>query len=106
MFSTDLNGQSLLYGAEMDGIESSVRCDLNSIDLNECNFVELKVKLREQNERQKTNYHRFKLRNWWCQTFLANIQKIIVGTRNSNGIIENISNLSVKDIPKQNRVSY
>lgn len=65
MFSTTLNGQRILYGAEMDGIESDHSYDLNDVDLNQLNFVELKVKIREQNHRQKQNYHRFKLRNWW-----------------------------------------
>lgn len=104
MFSATLNGNRLLYGAEMDGIEEDASINIESIDFNKCNLVELKVKLREKNERQKQNFCRFKLRNWWCQTFLANIQKIIVGTRNDDGIIDGVSVLSVRDIPKQNKV--
>lgn len=104
MFSTTLNGQRILYGAEMDGIDVSHSVDLNTVDFNRCNFVELKVKLREQNQRQTQNYLRFKLRNWWCQSFLVNIQKIIVGTRNQNGIVRELSSLAVKDIPKQCQV--
>lgn len=106
MFSSSFNGQKMLYGAEMDGIESNEVYNLDSIDLNKFNFIELKVKLREQHERQRKNYYRFKLRNWWCQSFLANVQKIIVGTRTPNGLIEDITTMFVKDIPKQNRVSY
>lgn len=106
MFSATLNGNKLLYGAEMDGIEEYAPIDIKSVDFNRCNFVELKVKLLEQNERQRQNYFRFKLRNWWCQTFLANIQKIIVGTRNDDGIVDGVSVLHVRDIPKQNKVLY
>lgn len=102
MFSATLNGNRLLYGAEMDGIEEDTSMEI--IDFNKCNFVELKVKLREKNERQKQNFCRFKLRNWWCQTFLANVQKIIVGTRNDGGIVDGVSVLTVRDIPKQNKV--
>lgn len=105
MFSATLNGNKLLYGAEMDGIEEDAPIDIESINFNKCKFVELKVKLREQNERQKHNYCRFKLRNWWCQTFLANIKKIIVGTRNEDGIVDDVSVLQVGDIPKQNKVT-
>ncbi|XP_031627997.1 decapping nuclease DXO homolog [Contarinia nasturtii] len=101
MFSTTLNGQKILYGAEMDGIETEQPCDLNKADLNQFKFVELKVKLREQNHRQKQNYFRFKLRNWWCQSFLVNINKIIVGTRTTDGIVNEESTVYVKDIPKQ-----
>lgn len=105
MFSATINGQKILYGAEMDGIDCNQLVNLNSVDLNRCNFVELKVKLREQNQRQSQNYLRFKLRNWWCQCFLVNIQKVIVGTRNQNGIVKEITTMAVKDFPKQCQVS-
>lgn len=105
MFSTKLNEQRLLYGAEMDGIECQAACDIETIDLNECKFVELKVKLKEQFHRQKQNFLRFKLRNWWCQCFLANIKKVIFGTRNADGIVCNITPMHVNDIPKQVEVS-
>lgn len=105
MFKTTLNGQRLLYGAEMDGIESDTTFDLNTKDLNECQFVELKVKLREQHERQRQNYYRYKLRNWWCQCFLAKIDKIIVGTRKENGVVTELSDVYVRDIPRQVKVS-
>lgn len=104
LFSTTLNGQKILYGAEMDGIETESPCDLNKANLNQFKFVELKVKLREQNHRQKQNYFRFKLRNWWCQSFLVNINKIIVGTRTVDGIVNELSTVCVKDIPKQCQV--
>lgn len=106
MFSTKLNGQRVLYGAEMDGIECDHLIDLNSVDLNQCQFVELKVKLRERHERQKQNFYRFKLRNWWCQCFLVNIKKIIVGTRTDDGIVNQLSTWHVSDIPKQCKVRH
>lgn len=105
MFSTTLNGQRILYGAEMDGIEGEKPSDLNKVDLNQCKFIELKVKLREQHQRQQQNYLRFKLRNWWCQSFLVNIKKIIVGTRTDDGIVDELSTLDVRDITKQCKVS-
>lgn len=104
LFSATLNGKRILYGAEMDGIESDRLLDLNAIDLNRCNFIELKVKLREQNARQRQNYQRFKLRNWWCQCFLVNIRKVIVGTRTQDGRIDELTEMHVKDFPKQCQV--
>lgn len=88
----------------MDGIDSEQPLDLNKIDLNQCKFVELKVKLREQNHKQKQNLFRFKQRNWWCQCFLVNIKKIIVGTRTPDGIVNEISTIDLRDIPKQCQV--
>lgn len=105
MFSTTLNGQRILYGAEMDGIECDESHDLDKSDLNQFKFVELKVKLRERSHYQKQNFFRFKLRNWWCQSFLVNIKKIIMGTRTQDGIVDELSTLNVRDIPKMCQVN-
>lgn len=106
MFETNLNGTKLLYGAEMDGVDSNTKCDFNRTDLNELNFIELKCTLRPVHERQKINYRRYKLRNWWCQCFLARIEKIVVGTRNQKGTVDELSELEVSNIPRLVRVSY
>lgn len=89
----------------MDGIESDVKRDLIKSDLNELNFIELKVNLRPAHEKQKINFNRYKLRNWWCQCFLANIKKILIGTRSQDGIVNELSALEVKNIPRLVRVS-
>lgn len=104
MFKTRLGDSQLLYGAEMDGIDSSETVDMNTVDLNSLNFVELKVKLKEERENQHRNYLRFKLRNWWCQSFLVNIRNIIVGTRNRVGIVTQITELDVRSFPKEAKV--
>lgn len=98
-------GNSLLYKAEMDGIENNQRIDLDQTDLNKLKFVELKVKLRAEKESQKYNYLRFTLREWWCQSFLVGIKKIIIGSRDSNGSLNGLDDLTVEDIPKKARVS-
>lgn len=105
MFRTKVEGNTILYGAEMDGIDSDDDIDLSQADFNKLQFIELKVKLKEERENQRRNYLRFKLRNWWCQCFLVNIKKIIVGTRNNNGIVNQLSELDVRSIPKQVNVS-
>lgn len=104
MFRSKLEGIDLIYGAEMDGIESNCEVDLNTMDLNQLNFIELKVKLKAERPNQHRNYLKFNMRNWWCQCFLVNIKKIIVGMRNSDGIIEQISHLDTRDIPKKTQV--
>lgn len=105
MFRSTLEGQRILYCAEMDGIESDEAHDLSTYDLNKCNFVELKLKLRESSENQMSNYRRKKLLHWWSQCFLVKIRKIIVGIRDGNGILNEISHINVEDIPKQAQVS-
>lgn len=95
----------MLYGAEMDGINSEVEHDLATVNLNTLNFVELKVKLRAETAKQKTNYRKFKLRNWWCQCFLVKIRTIIIGERNNNGIVSRLLQLDTRNISKEAGVS-
>lgn len=100
MFQSTLNGQRILYCAEMDGIESDESLDLETCDLNERNFVELKLKLLSYGE---NDHYIHKLRHWWCQCFLVKINKIIVGSRVGNSV-SNLSELSVADIPQKAKV--
>lgn len=103
MFKTKLMGHTVVYGAEMDGIELDHSVNLNRTDFNEIPFIELKVKLREEKENQRINTLRFKFRNWWCQCFLANIKKVLVGVRDRDGNVTELVDLDVRDIPKQVR---
>lgn len=105
MYSTKLNEQRLLYVSGIDGIESDGACDIESIDLNKCEFIELKVKLKPESDKQKRNFLRYTLREWWCHYFLTNIKKIVVGYRNEAGIIRDLSTIDAPDIPKQVHVS-
>lgn len=90
----------------MDGIESNnTSLDLTTTDLNECNFVELKLKLSEKHVFNGTEmYYRFKLMKWWSQCVLANVKKILVDTRTEEGIVYDVSHINVRDIPDQARV--
>lgn len=58
-----------------------------------------------ENPRQLRNYHQFKTRNWWCQCILANIDKIIVGLRTERGIVNNLEEIKVSDLPVLGEVS-
>lgn len=104
MYTATLNEQRLLFSAEMDGMESDVALDIENVDLNECKFIELKVKLVET-DKQERNFFRFTLRDWWCQCFLANIKKIIVGYRNEDGIVRELSTIHVPGIPNDLNVA-
>lgn len=106
MFETLLDNIRIFYGAEMDGIESKEKLDLSTVDWNALNFIELKVKMKAMNQRQIENFYRFRLRDWWCQSFLVGIEKIIYGERDERGIIQNINEILVKDIPRKSQVCF
>lgn len=104
MFTTKLDGTRILFGAEMDGIDSNRAVDLSKTDLNDLKFTEVKVRLKPSNQRQTLNFHRFKTRNWWCQSYLTNVSKIIVGLRTENGIVDELETIDVESMPKMNKV--
>jgi RAT1-interacting protein len=100
MFSVSIDGIKILFGAEMDGII----CDKeikDPVDLQKVQFAEVKVKRREDNERQLTNFYKFKGRNWWCQSFLVGIQKVHAGLRNDKGIVDQIKTYQIKELANE-----
>lgn len=88
----------------MDGIECEQKVDLEQIDFNRMRFVELKTKIQAQNEHQQRNFMRFKSLNWWSQSFLVGIEKILVGNRARNGIVNSIEELRLDDLRRNCRV--
>lgn len=100
MYSSEIDGKKILYGAEMDGVISNEVCT-NLEHLRKLPMVEVKVKRRETNERQLMNFYRFKSRNWWLQSFLVGIESIFVGIRNDEGLVEEVQKISIKDLSNE-----
>uniref|UniRef100_A0A182PDN3 Decapping nuclease n=1 Tax=Anopheles epiroticus TaxID=199890 RepID=A0A182PDN3_9DIPT len=106
MFNTTLAGHRLLYGAEMDGIVANRPFDRERLRVEELRrqeFVEVKVKRRETTQRQVDNFYRFKTKNWWCQSFLVNVQRLVVGLRDDAGIVREITEMSLDEIRRESR---
>ncbi|KAL1400819.1 hypothetical protein quinque_004887 [Culex quinquefasciatus] len=107
MFSATLEGNRVLYGAEMDGVFRTDPLDkrhlMDAALLNRLEFVEVKVKRRESNQRQVDNFYRFKTRNWWCQSFLVNIGRIFVGLRDDRGVVDEIREMGLKELDRDSR---
>lgn len=95
MFSSKLEECRLLFGAEMDGIESENTIDIETADLNSLSFVELKVNRRPLNHRNELSFLRYKLRSWWCQCFLVGVSRMIVGVRTDRGIVDELQMLDI-----------
>ncbi len=104
MFTTKLEQTRILFGAEMDGIESSRTVDFVKTDPNDLKFAELKVRLKPSNQRQVDSFHRLKTLNWWCQSYLTNVQKIIVGLRTQAGIVDKLESMNVESMPRMYEV--
>ncbi|XP_052873562.1 decapping nuclease DXO homolog [Anopheles cruzii] len=106
LFETTLAGQRILYGAEMDGIVSEKSLDRDQLqvdDLRRLEFVEVKVKRQETTQRQVENFYRYKAKNWWCQSFLVNIQRLVVGLRDDRGIVREIKDMKLNDLQRDSR---
>jgi RAT1-interacting protein len=95
MYTSEVEGKKILYGAEMDGVVSNKVCS----SLEELKRLEMvEVKRRETNDRQLMNFYRFKSRNWWLQSFLVGINSIFVGIRNDEGIVEEVQKMPIKEL--------
>lgn len=88
---------SLLYNAEMDGLDSKVEVDLNEANFDKLKFVELKTCLGFSDPNSSHC-------KWWAHIFLARISNIHVGYRTKSGIVTKIDELPIDVLKNQNQV--
>lgn len=100
MFSTRINGTLVLYGAEVDGVESDVAIDERNKLLDGVKLVEVKTNRIIFNQRGEKTFIRKTLK-WFCQSFLVGIENIYVGFRDQNGIVKEVVKYPVNDLPKK-----
>ncbi|XP_046970590.1 decapping nuclease DXO homolog [Vanessa cardui] len=113
VMTTNLNDHKIVYGAEMDGI----RCDKLPVSslpdtndpeaiiqyLSSQQFIELKTNRHIEYSRQEKSFKRFKTKKWWLQSFLVGVDTILCGSRNDNGIVEELKLYNIRDLPKMSK---
>lgn len=100
MFSTRINDTLILYGAEVDGVDSNVVIDEENELLNGVKLVEVKTNRIISNQRGHRTFLQ-KTMKWFCQSFLVGIDAIYVGFRDDRGIVRNLEKFSVNELPNK-----
>lgn len=95
MCKTRLNSKRILYGAEIDCIDPTMRqmCSTKR-------YIELKTSREITSARQDRNFRRYKLLKWWAQSFLIGIPKIVCGVRDDDGYVLHLKTYETGQIPK------
>lgn len=86
VFKAKLGPHRLIYGAEIDGIDADGR-----------SCIELKTIHKNLNQEALFGDRYIK---FWAQSFLVNIEKILIGKRNDRGILTAVDCLMVPEIPR------
>nr|CAD7440407.1 unnamed protein product [Timema bartmani] len=102
MFQSKMSDHHLLYGAEMDCVDSETEV-LTEQDLANAHFIELKTNRMIEDRRQDMNFRRFKLRKIWCQSFLVGIDTVVCGYRDDAGVVHQLEELELREIPKMTK---
>lgn len=89
IFSTSLDDLSLVYGAEIDGVDEFNR-----------ELIELKTSKEILTDRDRFTFMRHKIMKTWAQSYLANVQNIIYGFRDENGIVVDVKRYRLHEIPE------
>lgn len=92
---TKLNAHDIIHSAEVD-------CCLqtgSSLDPPD-NYVELKTSREFSSRKQEDNFHRYKTKKWWAQSFLAGVPQITCGFRDDNGVVVRIHDYKTLDLPR------
>lgn len=103
LFSMQLGNNVLLYGAEMDGVDSEEKLE-EPISWDHLKFVEVKTSKIMENHRQEHNFRK-KILKWWCQCFLVNIESVLCGLRTDDGIVKQLKNYSLSRMVEMSEVN-
>ena len=90
---TRLKDHSILIGAEVDC------CLKDSKERSPQNYIELKTTRIMHHYKQRQNFARYKLLKFWAQSFLAGLPKIVVGLRDDDGVVRELTTYQTMDIP-------
>lgn len=102
VFNRMLGDHRLIYGAEMDGIESDHVLDVEKDKgiLSKTEFFELKTSRSITSHRGDITFRRRKLLKWWSQSYLVGVKYIICGFRDDHGIVKTLKRYKVSEIPQ------
>lgn len=104
VFSTRLMGHSILYCAEMDGIEATEPLtESEVVNQYSSNFVEAKTTRCIENRKQDMTYRKHKIMKWWAQCFTVGVTKVVCGMRNDGGLVTEVEEIDVAQFPKQGK---
>lgn len=95
VFRNKVGNVTLLYNAEIDGLDSEIEVDLSKADLSKLNFVELKTCIGEGNGRWC---------RWWAHSYLAGVSSLAVGYRTQGGTVTKIKRIATDDLTRNSEV--
>lgn len=95
---SELGSHSIVLGGEVKAVDPSVECEPGST----ASYVEFKVTLHQgdSTNARRDMFKRHVMLAWWAQCRLAGVPRAICGYRNDDGILVNIEDIDVNDMPK------
>lgn len=101
--STTIDNQvKIIFGMQSAGVESNNFIE-SLDDLRISKLIDLKTYRVSGNFRYLTPYLSLK---WWCQSFIGNIEKIHVGIRNDDFVINKVMTFSTNKLEANNRAHW
>jgi RAT1-interacting protein len=80
-----------------------IAAEIDCMDFKTHQYVEIKTSKFPQNERQQSNFERYKLLKFWIQSYLVNVPTLVVGFRDDAGIVQRVEEIQTHELPKRCR---
>jgi len=105
MFKANFGNHSLLYGAEIDGI-SSQQPITDTLIGKPFELIELKTfPMYNKNGNIYGKISPARVSEWWSQSYLSKINRIICGLKNREKEVIMIKEYSIRNLPRLSRVN-
>lgn len=91
-----LGKHNIIICGEVDALDNAVQNE-RSME----KYVELKTRIIPKDEMQEKKFRRYKLWNWWSQSYLMGLKRVICGFRDHKGVVRYLKEYSVDTIPEE-----
>lgn len=103
IFKSKFGPFTMVYGAQMDAVldnGEAVDQDTDTNILNERKFVEFKTNRTIEHGGHERTLKAHKMMKWWSQGYVVNVQDVIVGFREENGLVTTLKSYKNSNLPK------
>lgn len=100
-----LGKHNIIICGEVDAVDNEATASRGGggsrHDRSMAKYVELKTRIIPRDDQQEKKFRRYKLWNWWSQSYLMGLKRVICGFRDEKGVVRYLKEFNVDTMPAE-----